>query len=80
MLTSDRHGGLSAEPWPDRIINYDGEFVRFRSIIPGSEVHRKKERKRIIARENRAFVAIALSSRWPLNLFARGNQDTKLRI
>lgn len=46
MLTSDRHGGLSGEPWPDRIINYDGEFVRFRSIIPGSEVHGEKKRKR----------------------------------
>lgn len=59
MLTSDRYGGLS-EPWPDRIINYDGEFVRFRSIIPGSKVYMgKKERKRIAARANRAFVVVA---------------------
>jgi len=24
---ADRYGRLSEEPWPDRIINYDGEFV-----------------------------------------------------
>lgn len=42
--TSDRHGGLSGEPWPDRIINYDGEFVR--SLYnPRQRSVRKKKKK-----------------------------------
>lgn len=64
MLTSDRHGGLSREPWPDRIINYDGEFVRFRSTIPGSEVHGKKgEREKETPRAEIALLSQSVALR-----------------
>lgn len=43
--TSDRHGGLSDKSWPDRTINYDGEFVRSLYNSPRTKCMKKKRKK-----------------------------------
>ncbi|TGZ56158.1 Uncharacterized protein DBV15_01708 [Temnothorax longispinosus] len=72
MPTSDQYGGLSEEPWPDRIINYDGEFTlmhvatrKYALLIPSTVCGLLKcvefsmgNNKR---RENRAGILVSVS-------------------
>lgn len=52
--TTDRYGGLSDKSWPDRTINYDGEFVRsfYNSLGPQCIKKKKKEKRKKKEREN----------------------------